>query len=229
MASESPTPPHFFVLDDDLSGRHDTKFNKVKPVNRGDAPQCPRCHSFLGSLSWQPRHRVELELYGESPGDFVEGPGNSFLISERMAAAFQAEGLSGLLGFHPVEVVHVRRKHRSSKVDAVPCYFAVEACFTNATVDVAHSRLRYDKPVSCPECRSAGLDSVHGFVLEPGTWKGEDVFRARGLPGTIIVSERFAGFVARHGLTNVKLTPTEQYIRDPLSLGPPSAPPAVLI
>lgn len=229
MASNVPVPPHFFVLDDDMSGSHDTKFNKIKPINRGDAPQCPRCHSFLGALSWQPPYRVELELYGESLGDFVKGPGNSFLISERMATAFQAEGLTGLLGFDPAEVVRVRLKRGGPKPGSVPRYFVANAGFTSATVDVEHSRLRYDKPVTCPECRSAGMDSVHGFVLEPGTWKGEDVFRARGLPGTLLVSERFAGFVARHGLTNMKLIPSERYIHDPLRLGPPSATAAVLI
>ena len=37
----------------------------------------------------------------------------------------------------------------------------------------------------------------------------------------ILVSERFAAFVQRHGLTNMKLTPTEEYTWDPLRLGPP--------
>ncbi|MBN1209236.1 MAG: hypothetical protein JXB05_30545, partial [Myxococcaceae bacterium] len=65
------------------------------------------------------------------------------------------------------------------------------------------------------------MDSIHGFVLEPGSWQGEDIFRARGPPGTLIVSERFAHFVHRHGFTHMKLIPTEEYIRDPLRLGPP--------
>jgi hypothetical protein len=227
MGSEAPSPPRFFVLTDDMHGRHDTKFTKIKPVNYGGAPQCPRCHSFLGMLSWLPPYRVELELYGERLGDFV-GPGSDFLISEQMATAFRAEGLTGLLGFHPAEVVRVRRKRKGLQPDTLPRYFVVDAGFTSAAVDVAHSRLRYDKPVTCPECRSAGLDSVHGFVLESGTWTREDVFRARGLPGTIIVSERFAGFVARHQLTNLKLIPTEEYISDPLRLGPPPATSVVL-
>ncbi|MBN1203629.1 MAG: hypothetical protein JXB05_01725 [Myxococcaceae bacterium] len=66
------------------------------------------------------------------------------------------------------------------------------------------------------------MDSVHGFTLEPGTWQSEDVFRPRGLRGSILVSERFAQFVQRHGFTNMKLIPTEEYVMDPLRLGPPS-------
>jgi hypothetical protein len=205
---------------------HDTKFDKVEPVNRGEAPLCPRCGGALGSLTWLPPYRVELELYGQGFGDFVTGPGNSFLVSERMATAFQAEGLTGLLGFYPVEVTRVRRKRKGSKHDFVPQYRVVDVSFFGkSAVDEVRSRLRRAEPVKCPECRDSGIDSIHGFVLEPGTWQGEDVFRARGLPGTIIVSERFAEFVKQQGLTNMKLIPTEDYVWDPLRKGPPAANP----
>lgn len=225
MASEvegAPTP-RFFVLKDDVLGPHDTQFRDVTPVNLGDAPLCPRCNSALGSRTWQPPYRVELEVHGQSLGDFVRGAGSSRLVSERMAEAFQTEGLTGLLGFHPVEVVRVRKKHRSKAPGAMPGYRVVNVSFFGTSVvDVGRSRLRYDKPVTCPECRSAGLESAHGFRLEPGTWQGEDVFRARGLPGIIIVSERFAQFVQRHGLTNMKLIPAEEYVWDPLGKGRPA-------
>ena len=211
----------FFVLEDDMLGLHDTKFRDVMPINLGDAPLCPRCNSALGSLTWQPPYRVELEIHGQSPGDFVRGSGSSRLISEPMAEAFQAEGLTGLLGFHPVEVVRVRKKHRSKGPSVGPCYLVVNVSFFGASaVDAGRSRLRYDKPITCPECRSAGLESAHGFVLEQNTWQGEDVFRARGLPGIILVSERFAEFVKRHRFTNMKLIPTEEYVWDPLRKGP---------
>jgi len=222
MASEESPGSRLFVLDDDMFGPHDTKSDAVEPVHYGDAPECPRCHSALAMLTWLAPYLVELELYGQSLGDFVKGPGNSFLISERMAEAFKEEGLTGLSGFSPAEVARVRRKRKGPKPSAVPRYFVVTPCFSRAAVDMTRSRLRYGDPITCDECRSAGLDTVHGFALEPGTWQGEDVFRARGLPGTDIVSERFAGFVARHGLTNMKLIPAEEYVWDPLRLGPPS-------
>lgn len=222
MASDVSSGGHFFVLQSDMFGSHDTKFRDVKPVNLGDAPRCSLCNKIIGMLTWLPPYRVELELHGRAPGDFVDGPGGSFLISERMADAFRQEGLTGLLGFDPVEVVHVRRKHRGPKLEAIPRYFVVTPCRSQSAVDVARSRLRYDKPVTCSECRSSGLDSVHGFVLEPGSWQGEDVFRARGLAGKIIASERFADFVKRHDLTNMKLIPADEYVSDILRLGPPS-------
>jgi hypothetical protein len=110
----------------------------------------------------------------------------------------------------------------------VPRYFAVTACFGRAAIDVAHSRLRIREPMTCTECRSIDVDSIHGFALEPGTWAGEDVFRPRGKQGSIVVSERFATFVQRHALTNMKLIPTEEYVQDPLHLGPPTGAPEIL-
>ena len=165
-----------------------------------------------------PPYRVELELYGQDLGDFVRGPGDSFLISERMATAFQAEGLTGLEGFHSVEVTRVRRMRKGPKPAVVPAYRVVTPCFGRGYLDAHRSRLRYAEARSCSECRSANLETIHGFVLEPGSWAGEDVFRARGLPGVLLVSERFAELVARQGWTNMTLIPTEEYIRDPNGL-----------
>ncbi|MBN1204401.1 MAG: hypothetical protein JXB05_05710, partial [Myxococcaceae bacterium] len=94
-------------------------------------------------LTWLPPYRVELELYGQELGDFVRGPGSSFLVSERMASAFQAEGLTGLLDFHPAEVLRVRRKRKGPKPSSVPTYFVVNVSFFGkGVVDVARSRLR---------------------------------------------------------------------------------------
>lgn len=225
MASEMP-PPRFFVLDDDMFGAHDTKFDKVEPVNRGEAPRCPACHELIGMRTWLPPYRVELELHGAAPGDFIRGPGYDLLISERMASAFKAEELTGWFGFHPVEMVRMRPKRKTPKVDIVPCYLAVTPCFGRGAVDLTRSHLRRNKAITCPECRNPGVDSIHGFTLEPGTWQGEDVFRPRGLQGRVIGSQRFAEFVQRHGFTNMKLIPTEEYVWDPLRKGPPAAPSA---
>jgi hypothetical protein len=155
----------------------------------------------------------------------VEGPGYDLLLSQRVAKAYRAEGLTGLLGFNPVEVVHVRRKRKGAAHGIVPPYFAVIACFGRGAVDEARSSIRRSEPITCPECRSAGVDSVHGFALEPGTWQGEDVFRPRGKRGSIVVSERFALLVQQHGFTNMKLTPIEEYVWDPNGKGPLAKPP----
>jgi hypothetical protein len=222
MVSEARPPPRFLVLKEDVSGRYDTQFSKTKPVNTGDAARCSQCGGIIGMRTWLPPHRGDIELHGEVMGDFVKVSGDDVLISERMAEAFRTEGLTGLLGFHPVEILRVRKRRGRMESDPVPQYFVVTPCFGRGAVDEARSRLRHTETVTCPECRYAGLDTIHGFTLETGTWEGQDVFRPRGLQGCIVVSERFAEFVQRHGFTNMKLIPTEEYIWDPLGKGPPA-------
>ncbi|WP_225411216.1 hypothetical protein [Stigmatella hybrida] len=222
MASEEQEGTRFFVLDEATLGPHDMQAYAAEPVQYGDAPRCTHCHEVLAMKTWLPPFRVELELHGKDFGDFMSGPGNSLLLSERMTEAYLKQEFTGLVGFEPVDVVRVRGKRKGSKQGAVPRYHVATPCFSQAAVDVAHSRLRYNEPVRCAECRSAGLQSVHGFVLEAGTWQGEDVFRARGMPGKNLVSGRFATFVAHASLTNIQLIPIEEYVRDPLRLGPPA-------
>lgn len=219
MATDTPSPPRFFVLKDEYKGGHDTEFTSLDD-NVGEAAQCPRCGRFFGMLPWLPPYRVTLELHGKDLGDFVKGTGREVLISERFAEAFRAEGLSGFQGFHPVELVRVRRRHRGPKPSGVPSYFLVTAVFGSAAVDEAHSRVRRYAPLSCDWCRSGGVEAIHGFALEQGSWNGDDVFLARGMPGTFVVSERFAQFVTRHAFTNMRLIPTEEYVWDPLKRGP---------
>ena len=67
-----------------------------------------------------------------------------------------------------------------------------------------------------------GMDGTYGFRIQPGTWDGLDAFRPRGLQSDVVVSERFADFVRRHGFTNIKLVPTEQFVWDPYRKGPPA-------
>ena len=222
MVSEPSGSPRFFVLQKGaLWSRYDIEVDELEPINLGNAACCPRCGDPIGMKQWMPPYRVELLLHGEEFGDFIKASGDDLLVSERFAKAFREEGLTGLEGFHPVEVVRVRRKRRGPKPTNIPQYLAVTACFGRAAVDVTRSRIRYNKPPTCEECRSEGVDSIHGFTLEPGTWQGEDIFRPRGLFGDLVVSERFARFVERHGFTHMRLVPTEQLVWDPLGLGPP--------
>ncbi len=227
MASEASMSPRFFVLTEGVHGSHyDADAETVDPVNLGDAPRCPRCGAFVGMLKWLPPYRVELKLYGREFGDFIKISAE-LLISERFAEAFRAEGLTGLEGFHPVEVVRVRSmKKRAGKSLTVPRYRVASPCWGQGAVDLVLNRVRTLRTPTCPECRTGGINAINGFVLEPGTWGGEDIFRPRGLTGDLVVTERFKAFAERHGLTNVVLTPTEQYVWDPGHLGPAPVPAA---
>ena len=220
MDSET-SPERFFVLEEGVLGsRYDADVDTVEPINRTQGVHCPRCGVGIGMRTWLPPYRCDLLLHGEELGDFLQGSGDDLLVSERFVRAFRDEGLTGLDGFHPVEVRRVRGKRRGSKSSEFPRFLFVTACFGRGALDLKRSRIRFPAPPSCPECLSVHLDTIHGFSLEPGTWQQEDIFRPRGLHGWLTVSERFARFVERHGFTNLRLTPSEEYIWEPLAPHP---------
>jgi hypothetical protein len=192
--------------------RHDTEFLESDPVILGDAPRCEACGHFLGGKPWLPPQRAELTLHGSDWGDFVfrgDG-GEDFLMAEHAAELFRDGQLRGLSGFEPIEIT----RFQGTDV-APPQYVHVAVGRSQARVDEHESSLVRPEPPVCDECRSARLEGIHGFILETGSWGDEDVFFARGLTGVVIVSERFHDLVVQHGLTNVRLVPTESYEWDP--------------
>lgn len=212
MGSE-PSALRFFVLEEPSMGPHATDFYSVDG-NTGDSPHCPQCGKHFGSLVRLPPYRGELDLVGKDFGDLVRTGGDDLLMTERMAKAFQQEGLKGLSGFEPVEIIRVLKRGRRKPL-LPPKYFRVSPALLSAAIDEARSRLQRQRPIDCSYCRTrAGLRSVYGLALEEGSWNGDDIFRPRGLTGMIVVSERFERFVAAHGFTNLELTPIENYVLD---------------
>ena len=209
----------FFVLEDEYRGPYDTEFTLLGD-DVGEAPRCRKCDGFVGMLPSLPPYRVTLELYGREFGDSIRGF-DCPLFTQRFSEAFRANELRGIQDFHPVEVTRVRRQRRGRK-PLPPTYFYVQPTFGGAAVDDSRSRLRRAKPIDCDWCRATGVDAIHGFALEPDSWNGDDIFTPRGLTGTLVVSERFARLVTRHGFTNMRLIPTEEYTWDPLGRGPMS-------
>jgi hypothetical protein len=217
MASDVPSPPpRFFVLEKLREGHHDTEFD-ADVINTGPGMRCPQCGNYVGLLSWEPPYRGELELYGKDYGDLMMGP-TDLLVTERFAEAFKAEGLTGLSGFHPVEITRVRRKRRGPKPGPPPRYLFVNPAYGNPALDRERSRILSKKPPECTWCRNVGTDAIDGLFLEEGTWTGEDVFRPRGMWGVIIVSERFMRFAERQAMSHMTLVPMEKYVWDPFGL-----------
>jgi hypothetical protein len=199
---EHPTDP----VDDAL-----TEFHAAAGTKRGDAPWCPRCGNPIGMLTRLAPIRAELETFGKRLGDMAFGVSNDVLVSERFRDAFISSGLSGLSGFLPAQIVKViaRRGRISSPM---PNYFFAMPGRSRAAIDDRASGIDYiDKRWSCEECRIGSMKRLRRLVLEPGTWSGEDVFIARGLPGTIVTSERFKEFCERNAFTNCLLIPGERY------------------
>jgi hypothetical protein len=216
MASDVPSSPaRFFVLKKLNEGVHDTEFSTLN-LKVGPAMSCPHCGGIIGSLTWQPPFQGELELHGRAFGDLLRGSGGDLLVTEQFAAAFTAEGLTGLSGFHPVEILRVRGRRRGSKPGSPPQYLVVAPSYGQPALDLERSRLHISKPRTCTWCRSTGVDAIDGLALEEGTWSGEDVFRPRGLWGHILVSERFRRLAQHRALSHYTFIPMEKYVWDPL-------------
>lgn len=208
----------FYVLRNPI-GRDDyqrfavTELISAEPMNQGDAPSCPRCGTTIGLLNWLPPYRVELEVWSKEYGDIAFGV-SKLLISERVKMLYEAEGLSGLEGFHEVEIVKITRRGGSRLRTPPPKYYCVSITRSRAVIDAKASELVMAEPNVCEECRNGFVVRTTRVVLEEGTWSGEDVFIARGLPGTHIASQRFKDFFDRHNINNGVLIPAAEYSFD---------------
>jgi len=201
----------------DIDGA-DTEFLEFGSVNMGEAPRCPKCGLFVGMLEWLPPYQVQLICRGEKFGDLVYGAGLDVLVSDGFRQLYMVEGLTGLTGFDPVEVVKIRRRKRNRSTP--PHYFRAAPVRSSAGIDLTASGCEWEPPPTCDACRVSTIVSRwRRIVIETGTWSGEDVFVARGLPGTVLASERFMTVCKRHGVLNALLLPAEEYSKDFYPLG----------
>lgn len=195
-----------------------TEFSAEEPVSLGPAPQCEACGAFLGMLGWLPPFRVVLETWGSVFGDVAYGAGCEILVSQRFRTLWLERGLTGLDGFDNVEVVRIKRHDRSmAPYGSPPSYYRVRVVRGNAAVDERRSELERDDVGVCPVCRSGkggGVTRAKRIVLEKSTWSGEDLFIARGLPGTYLTTGRFKCFCDDCKITNALLLPAEEYSFD---------------
>jgi len=135
------------------------------------------------------------------------------LVSERFKNAFLRSGLIGLSWFAPTEVVKVVAR-RGKIPKPMPNYFYAVPGRSRAAIDHRGSGMEYERPWTCEECRIGNMRRFQRVVLEPNSWSGEDVFIARGLPGTVLTSERFKDLCDRYAFSNCLLIEAERHHRD---------------
>ena len=189
--------------------REGTNFLPTDPVVTGDAPRCPACGNAVGLLPWLPPCRAELDFWGEEPGDIAFGPADELLVSERCRSLYEAAGLTGLSGFHPVKLQRLNRQARHKRL-AAPSYFCVYTTRSEAVIDESASGLVRERPATCEECHLGGvIKRTERICLLPGTWSGEDIFVARGLPGVVMASRELAGMIREHRISGPALVDAE--------------------
>lgn len=191
-----------------------TDFTSSEPDLTGEAPRCNVCGGYVGSLPWLPPHYAELEVWTNVYGDIAFGPGQEILISKRFLDLYKICGLTGLSGFDEVNITKVIRRGSSKLKKDTPQYYCVSITRSRALIDTEASEMVHEEPWTCPECKSGLIKKAQRIILEPNTWSGEDIFFARGLPGTIIVSQRFKDFFDKYKINNGMLVAAEQYSFD---------------
>ena len=204
----------FFVLRELLTKdwTYSAWVRAMKPKNQGSAPECPVCGACVGLLPWLPPYHAEIVLHGQKLGDLVDTTGDSCLVSERFRKAWESEGLRGIEKFSPVERIRLRPARFGKKT---PTLFHVAAQHFGTQVDVERSLIEYDRPITCQKCKSGDAKTIRGFSIDESSWTGEDFFFAWGV-SPLIVTDRVREMRDKYGLTNMNMTPVEEYLWDPL-------------
>lgn len=185
-----------------------------EPVILGDPPKCPVCGNPVGLHPWLPPHKLSLSA-GDSQrwGDFLWAGSNLF-ISARAKHLYDERAFKGFSMVWPEAEVARAGYRKSSSVDTrSPSYHGVSIDWDGASLNERASGIvvKYPEQVTCPYCRTGGvLLKRSGIVLNSESWKGADIFRARGA-GEILVTERFKQIVDLYQLSNVRLLPAERY------------------
>lgn len=208
----------FYVLERSSIGSQNEKAfgtdaRKAHGTRRGNAPRCPTCGNWIGMKEWLPPYRVELETWGREFGDLVFMGPPDVLVSERFKNLWAEEGLKGIESFDPVDIAAVKR-HRKLTT-AMPRYLRAKIQKSHTAIDTTASGFEWGKPPTCPECRIGNpLKRWKGVIIDESTWTGEDLYEARGLPGTLIASERTRELCTSAAITNVVFIPGESYAQD---------------
>lgn len=209
---------NFYVLKPD-GGRFGTKWaygEEAEPTKIGDSAafSCPVCAMEMGMLQWLPPHYLKLSsAKPEKWGDFLWGTVFPMMVSSRFKELYESEKLSGITKYYPpATIVRVGRKKTGDLLPELPIYHLVDIVWNGANLDDERSGV-IRKRLECGYHRGA-VEVVEQVVLEANSWTGADIFEARGLPGDILVSERFKQVIEQNKLTNALFIPTEKYAYD---------------
>ena len=165
-------------------------------------------------LSWLPPFRAELEVFGKEFGDLAFGPRNSLLVSQKVREMSYQHGLTGFLGFDPVEITNIKYKSRKRLRPIPLMYFRVSIVYGPTALDLAASDMEWLEQPTCPECYGAMIVRWKRLVIKEDTWTGDDIFRPRGMSGEVMVTRRFKEACLSHGITNAVFMPGEKACHD---------------
>lgn len=200
---------------DDFAEKYRTEFEYDDSVAKGEAPRCPKCNSFVGMLESVPPYRVHLETWGDGYGDLAFWM-SDFLVTSRFRDGFVNSGLCGLQSFAPTEFLSY--KHHGVALSDPPDYFRTIPRIGGARVDAIASEIEWEKGrhPTCELCLSGGgvLKRWKRIVIDESSWDGSDIFYSYGIPGALIVSERFHYWAADKDFRNLAFRRTSEHSHD---------------
>lgn len=210
MDSPNKTP-QFYALERRVDPLGQAALDFYNQGSRLPAKDCPQCGKHLTSLLMGPPYSVELDYLVPGTADFVMGVGSEFLISQRMLEEVKRQALKGLEYLGPASIVSVNlSKKRLSGLN--PRFHCVRPVLSRAFVDDVSSELVKEPAWTCSECRLGGLTKrMKRLVINCESWGNEDVFVARGLTGTVVVSQRFADLCRGFVLCGCAVVRAEDY------------------
>lgn len=189
-----------------------TDFLEAPGSLTGEAPRCQVCGNFVGMRPLLPPVRVQMKAWGETWGDVAFGVGDQIVVSEKFSSAFHTTGLRGIQRLDPVRVVRVAVTRQ--EIPAPPTYSLATIQRGSALIDDFASALVRELSSFCPSCRAGLIKRASRIVIQDGTWSGEDLFFARGLPGVVIASESMRRLCIDYDLQNCSFVAAEEFSFD---------------
>ena len=209
---------NFFVLApvEHLFGTRFAYAEIEDPMNFGDAEHCPQCNRSIGPLEWLSPHYIRLSSFHPIKwGDFLWRAGFQLMVSKRFRNFYETTGDKGIKKFYPSAIIKKAGTKLASSIHNIPIYHSVKLARDGATIsDTLSNVQRRGKP--CSFCRLNSLISIHGAVFEANSWTGNHIFKAKGLPGTIFVTEEFCSWILKFNFTNVRCIPARRYAYEEL-------------
>lgn len=176
----------------------------------GDCEYCPVCGAPATLLEWLPPLKMRL-TNTRYPSRLIHWLSEPMVISQEVKDAYEAEGLTGITEFEPIEITSVANRKTVSKMP--PKYYRakigwVQDVLVDTTTTIFEGRPNGN---SCRLCNPMGKtrDNIIQVGLIIPKQIDTDIFRIYGWGMAFIVSQRFYDMVQRNHFTNFYFTPIE--------------------
>ena len=176
----------------------------------GDCEYCPVCGAPATLLEWLPPLKMRLTNM-RYPNRLIHWLSEPMVISQEVKDAYEAEGLTGITEFEPIEITSVANRKTVSKMP--PKYYRAEIGRTQIVRVDSVTTIIDGRPHDhfCQLCDPLGrtIDCIRQVGLIIPKQIDADIFRIYGWGMAVIVSQRFYDMVQRNHFTNFYFTPIE--------------------